>query len=162
MLKDERLLTIRNLVDRKGIVTVNEIGESLGVSTMTVRRDLEELAERNELVRIHGGAQSTHFKPLTELSRNEKRSIHVNEKRKIAATIADIITSGDTIYIGPGTTNELIAQYLKKPDVRIITNSLPVFQSFQDRADYFSLKLIGGQLREASRADSGLYRKLGK
>lgn len=69
MLKDERLLTIRNLVDRKGIVTVNEIGESLGVSTMTVRRDLEELAERNELVRIHGGAQSTHFKPLTELSR---------------------------------------------------------------------------------------------
>lgn len=31
MLKDERLLTIRNLVDRKGIVTVNEIGESLGV-----------------------------------------------------------------------------------------------------------------------------------
>lgn len=150
MLKDERLLTIRNLVDHKGIVTVNEIGESLGVSTMTVRRDLEELAERNELVRIHGGAQSTHFKPLTELSRNEKRSIHVNEKRKIAATIADIITSGDTIYIGPGTTNELIAQYLKKPDVRIITNSLPVFQSFQDRADYFSLKLIGGQLRERS------------
>lgn len=155
MLKDERLLTIRNLVDRKGIVTVNEIGESLGVSTMTVRRALEELAERNELVRIHGGAQSTHFKPLTELSRNEKRSIHVNEKRKIAATIADIITSGDTIYIGPGTTNELIAQYLKKPDVRIITNSLPVFQSFQDRADYFSLKLIGGQLRERSGAFIG-------
>ena len=80
MLKDERLLTIRNLVDRKGIVTVNEIGESLGVSTMTVRRDLEELADQKELVRIHGGAQSTNFKPLTELSRNEKRSIHVNEK----------------------------------------------------------------------------------
>ena len=155
MLKDERLLTIRNLVDRKGIVTVNEIGESLGVSTMTVRRDLEELADQKELVRIHGGAQSTNFKPLTELSRNEKRSIHVNEKRKIAATIAALIIPGDTIYIGPGTTNEMIAQYLKKPDVRIITNSLPVFQSFQDRADFFSLQLIGGRLRARSGAFIG-------
>ena len=153
MLKDERLLTIRNLVDRKGIVTVNEIGESLGVSTMTVRRDLEELADQKELVRIHGGAQSTNFKPLTELSRNEKRSIH--EKRKIAATIAALIIPGDTIYIGPGTTNEMIAQYLKKPDVRIITNSLPVFQSFQDRADFFSLQLIGGRLRARSGAFIG-------
>ena len=79
----------------------------------------------------------------------------MNEKRKIAATIAALIIPGDTIYIGPGTTNEMIAQYLKKPDVRIITNSLPVFQSFQDRADFFSLQLIGGRLRARSGAFIG-------
>nr|WP_225350143.1 DeoR family transcriptional regulator [Lacticaseibacillus pantheris] len=51
MLKRQRLLTIRNLVDRKGIVTVNEIGQTLHVSTMTVRRDLAELAENNAVIR---------------------------------------------------------------------------------------------------------------
>lgn len=155
MLKDERLSNIRNLVDRKGIVTVNEIGESRCVYTMTVRRDLEELAERNELVRILGGAQSTHFKPSTELSRNEKRSILVHEKRKIAESIADNYSTGDTIYIGPGNTNELIAQYRLKPDVRNYSHSLPVYSSLLDRADYFSLKLIGGQLRERTGAFIG-------
>lgn len=133
---------------------------SLGVSTKSVRRDLEELSVRKVLVRIHGGAQRLHFKPLTECSRKVKRSIHVNEKRKIAALMSVIITSGEQFYIGPGTTKVQLSQTLKKPVVRIITNSLPVFQSFQDRADTFSLKQFGGQLRERSGAFIGSCAKV--
>lgn len=159
MLKDERLLTIRNLVDRKGIVTVNEIGESLGVSTMTVRRDLEELADQKELVRIHGGAQSTNFKPLTELSRNEKRSIHVNEKRKIAATIAALIIPGDTIYIGPGTTNEMIAQYLKKTRCAHHHQQSPCFSKLSGSRGFL---FTATNWRTASGSIWRIYRQLSK
>ena len=47
MLKKERLLTIVEMVNKKGILTVNEIINQLDVSDMTVRRDLDELASEN-------------------------------------------------------------------------------------------------------------------
>ncbi|WP_125705837.1 DeoR/GlpR family DNA-binding transcription regulator [Lacticaseibacillus daqingensis] len=155
MLKRERLLKIRTLVDDKGIMTVNEIGDSLGVSTMTVRRDLDELAEEHALVRIHGGAQSMRYRQSAEIARLERRALNVAEKNEVAKIAAGLVHSGDTIYIGPGTTNELIATYLNLSDVRVVTNSLPVFQSFQDRSAQFALQLIGGTYQAHSGAFIG-------
>lgn len=157
MLKRQRLLTIRNLVDRKGIITVNEIGEELNVSTMTVRRDLAELAEKNAVIRVHGGAQSPRLAQTQaqELSRLEKRDLHVDEKRQIASSAAKLIEAGDTVFIGPGTTNEFIADYLTLSDLRIVTNSLPVFESFKSKADRYELCLVGGSYRERSGAFIG-------
>ena len=144
MLKRERLLTIQNLVEKKGIVTVSEIEQTLGVSKMTVRRDLDELADNHSLIRIHGGAQSKHYVKTTELSRLERRDINVAEKQHIATIIASLIVPGDTVFIGPGTTNEMLANVLTVNDVNIITNSLPVFESFQTHAERTKLQLIGG------------------
>lgn len=157
MLKRQRLLTIRNLVDRKGIVTVNEIGQTLHVSTMTVRRDLAELAENNAVIRVHGGAQSPRLaqEQSQELTRLEKRELHVDEKRQIAATAASLIEPGDTVFIGPGTTNEFIADYLSISDVRIVTNSLPVFETWKGYADRYELCLVGGTYRDHSGAFIG-------
>lgn len=56
MLKKERLLTIVEMVNKKGILTVNEIINQLDVSDMTVRRDLDELEKSGKLLRVHGGA----------------------------------------------------------------------------------------------------------
>ncbi|KRM54561.1 bacterial regulatory s, deor family protein [Lacticaseibacillus sharpeae JCM 1186 = DSM 20505] len=157
VLKRQRLLTIRNLVDRKGIVTVNEIGAELNVSTMTVRRDLAELAENHAVIRVHGGAQSPKLaqKQDQELSRLEKRDLRVEEKRQIASQAAQLIEAGDTIFIGPGTTNEFIADYLTLPELRVVTNSLPVFDSFKSKADRYELCLVGGTYRERSGAFIG-------
>jgi len=144
MLKRERLLTIQNLVEKKGIVTVSEIEQALGVSKMTVRRDLDELADNQTLIRIHGGAQSKHYVKTTELSRLERRDLNVAEKHQIATIITSLIAPGDTVFIGPGTTNELVADALSISDVNIITNSLPVFESFQNHAKRTKIQLIGG------------------
>ncbi len=157
VLKRQRLLTIRNLVDRKGIITVNEIGAELNVSTMTVRRDLAELAEKNAVIRVHGGAQSPRLAQNQdqELSRLEKRDLHVDEKRQIAAIAASLVDPGDTIFIGPGTTNEFIADYLTQSELRLVTNSLPVFESFKSKADRYELCFVGGTYRERSGAFIG-------
>ena len=57
MLKTERQQSILAMCDRYGTITVKFIQEVLAVSDMTIRRDLEELSQRKQLLRIHGGAQ---------------------------------------------------------------------------------------------------------
>lgn len=155
MLKRERLITIKSLVEKKEIVTVSEINETLGVSTMTVRRDLDELAAENALIRIHGGAQSRGLAHMPERSHDEKRQLEVPAKTAIARLAADMIDDGDTIFIGSGTTLELIAPYIEATDVRFITNALQVFESFQRLGRRVDLQLIGGTYRARSGAFVG-------
>lgn len=84
MLKKERLMSILKLVDQNEIVTVNDLVETLNVSDMTIRRDLDELSKSGKLIRIHGGAQSISDGGKEELSRNEKRELHLKEKEEVA------------------------------------------------------------------------------
>lgn len=91
MLKRERLLTISEMVNKKGILTVSEIIEQLNVSDMTVRRDLDELEKSGKLLRIHGGAQSLTYTLDQELSHTEKSVMQIKEKQQIAATAAQLI-----------------------------------------------------------------------
>lgn len=154
MLKKERLITITKLTNKKGIITVNEIVKRLAVSNMTVRRDLDELANDNRLIRIHGGAQSIHYVKEKELSRVEKQGIHVAEKRQIAYIVAKKINNGETIFLGPGTTNELVAEFLDVDYIRLVTNSLPVFEAFKVHSNY-ELCLVGGTYRQHSGAFIG-------
>ena len=65
MLKKERLLKILEIVDQQEIVTVNELINTLGVSDMTIRRDLDELDKSGKLIRLHGGAQTVSYTHLT-------------------------------------------------------------------------------------------------
>ena len=108
MLKKERLLKILEIVDQQDIVTVNELITTLGVSDMTIRRDLDELDKSGKLIRLHGGAQKIANIEEVELSRNQKKELHLVEKQEVAKLAAQKIKSGDTIYIGAGTTLELI------------------------------------------------------
>ena len=144
MLKKERLMSILKLVDQNEIVTVNDLVETLDVSDMTIRRDLDELSKSGKLIRIHGGAQSISDGGKEELSRNEKRELHLKEKEEVAKKAASMIESGETIYLGPGTTNELIAKYVDDvSSLRIVTNSLPVFEGWNVK-DGVEVILIGG------------------
>lgn len=154
MLKRERLMMLLDMVNRNGIVTVKDLIDQLDVSDMTIRRDLDELSDSGKLIRIHGGAQSLASSDATELSHVEKKEIHLEQKERIAQRAAKMISAGDTIYIGPGTTQELIVQYVDDvANLRVVTNSLPVFESWQ--AKNVDLILVGGTFRERSGAFIG-------
>ena len=56
MLAKKRYSIILELLDREGTVHTAELVEALGVSSETVRKDLEELDRQGKLRRIHGGA----------------------------------------------------------------------------------------------------------
>lgn len=155
VLKKERLRTISDMVEKRGIVTVADMMNELDVSDMTVRRDLDELEAAGHLVRVHGGAQSISYSETKELSHLEKKEIHIHEKKEVARIAASFIEEGDTVFLGPGTTIELMADYLNVSYLRVVTNSLPVFEKIQTNHLADELYLIGGSYRERTGAFVG-------
>lgn len=154
-MKRDRLLTILSEVNKSGTVKTADLIKKLNVSDMTVRRDLDELAESGKIIRLHGGAQSIKSSIIYEASHVEKREIHIEEKREVARIAASEIKNGETIFIGPGTTLELLASYIQVDYLRVVTNSLPVFELFQKERPQIDLVLTGGTFRQRSGAFVG-------
>lgn len=146
MLKDERFQKILEMLENNNIIKIYDIKEMLGVTEMTVRRDLKVLEERGLLTRIRGGAKKKEKALFTELSHNQKRNINVEEKKYIAKLAGRLIEENDIIYIGPGTTNEMLYDYINVSYLKIITNSMSIFNKFKDDKR-FELILIGGRFR---------------
>lgn len=150
MLKEERFQKILDMINENNIIKITDINKKLGVTEITIRRDLKVLEEKGFLKRIYGGAKKveepSNREGFAELSSNEKRKINIDQKKHIAKIAADIIEEGDIVYIGPGTTNELIYDYLKVSYAKIITNSMPVFLRFKDDRRY-EIILVGGRYR---------------
>ena len=147
MLKKERLVKIAHKVNQNGIITIQEIMDELGVSDMTARRDLDELEKSGKLLRVHGGAQSLSFSMDHELSHIEKSSVQIEEKKRIAHKAATLISEGETIFLGPGTTIQFLAEQLSGRNIRIITNSLAVFNILVNHSPT-EVILTGGDYRD--------------
>ena len=158
MIKAERQDKVRQLLEEQGTVSVKEISDALGVSDMTIRRDLEELASLGEIERVHGGARSAQGRPHAmlrhEYSHSEKRTKHAEEKLQIARRAVELIEEGSTIFLGTGTTVEQMASMLPACRLRIVTNSLSVFNLLEAREDC-DLCLVGGMYRRRTAAFVG-------
>lgn len=150
MLKQERLDKIIDIVDNQDVATVSNLARMIGVSEMTIRRDLNELDVAGKVLRIHGGAQSIANSQTIEKNFSEKREIHVEEKKEVAAKAAKLAKDGETIYIGPGTTLEFMASKLMQKKLRIVTNSIPVFKAAKENPNNYDLVLTGGAYRRTS------------
>ena len=148
MLKQEKLDNILETVNTKGTITVKEIMTRLDVSDMTARRYLQELADKDLLVRVHGGAEKIRTGSIlnNERSNIEKQSLQIAEKQEISRFAGHLIDEGETIFIGPGTTLESFARELPIDNIRVVTNSLPVFLILNERK-LTDLILIGGNYR---------------
>ena len=156
MLKQEKLDRILETVNTKGTITVKEIMTSLDISDMTARRYLQELADKDLLVRVHGGAEKLRTGSLlsNERSNVEKQALQITEKQEIAKFAGHLVEERETIFIGPGTTLEYFARELPFDNIRVVTNSLPVFLILNERK-LTDLILIGGNYREITGAFVG-------
>lgn len=126
MNKYDRLDEITKLVNKRGSVRTNEIVEDLNVSDMTVRRDLAELEEKVFSLKYMV------VLVVIQLSNIKKCLIKKTytfywRKRFIAKNAVDLIEDGDTIFLGPGTTVQKLAEEINHYSLTIITNCLPVF-----------------------------------
>lgn len=153
MLKSDRLHYILSLVNTKGSITANELQKELDVSIMTIRRDLDSLDKDGLLVRTHGGATSIDFISNHPMSYNENKEIHLFEKTQVARLAAAKITPGDVIFLGPGTTIELIVDYIEISEIQIVTSSYAVFQKAIEKE--FEVILIGGRFDQKSKSFFG-------
>ncbi len=140
---------IYELVARKGECSVEELAEQLGVSGMTIRRDLQALAERGKVIRTHGGGAmaeqvSFEFEFLKHVRKNQAA------KNAIAAAAAAQIKDGQSVMLDSGTTTLALAKQLSgKQSLTVITTSLPIAAQLQyDR--HIEVLLLGGYLRASS------------
>lgn len=155
MLKDERQRAIMSLLEENGTVKVSDMIKQLSISDMTARRDLGELEGQGLLERVHGGARLKNFIRSHELSHREKQIVNIEEKQAIARKAAELIQENETIFLGPGTTIELLAELITLQSVRIVTNCWPVFQRLSEENSLRKVYLLGGEMRSTTQAFYG-------
>ena len=146
LLKVQRQSQIRRLVEERGQVTVTELSLEFNVSEATIRRDLEELADRKWVRRTHGGAVKV-VRALKEPPILERVNKSENEKARIGEKAAQMIHDGETVFLGSGTTVLEIARHLPFDiSLTVITNSLLVINEIVTRPN-IEMIVIGGMLR---------------
>ncbi|MEV4892659.1 DeoR/GlpR family DNA-binding transcription regulator [Nonomuraea sp. NPDC059023] len=146
MLAQQRQQTILERVRASGGVRVADLVRELGVSDMTVRRDLESLAERGLLEKVHGGATTLGPGSTEEPGFTAKSARQQQEKEAIARRAAELVGPGTAVALSAGTTTWALAHHLVSvPDLTVITNSVPVADVFHraPRADR-TVVLTGG------------------
>ncbi|WP_409473914.1 DeoR/GlpR family DNA-binding transcription regulator [Streptomyces sp. HC307] len=131
LLAEQRRALILDEVRRRGGVRVNELTRKLGVSDMTVRRDLDALARQGVLEKVHGGAV-----PVAEASTHEpgfeaKSGLELTAKEDIAKAAAQLVAPGSAIALSGGTTTYALAHHLiEVADLTVVTNSVRVADVF--------------------------------
>lgn len=143
---EERQQEILKRVNQQGRASVAELGRQFGVSEVTIRSDLQALAERNLVLRTHGGAVPA-TRGLYDLSLALRRQRQAQEKGRIGGAGAALVADGDAIFLDSSSTALAIAQRLKdRRHLTIITNSLAVAQEMLD-APGVTVVTPGGTLR---------------
>jgi DeoR/GlpR family transcriptional regulator of sugar metabolism len=145
---------IQELLRERQVVRVSALSELLGVSEVTIRRDLEAMERKGLLERTHGGAvRAQHMR--IEPAYPEAAATHPEEKRLIGQTAARLVEPGDTLFLNGGTTTLQVFRHVDVPGIRIITNHLGI--AAEAAARNVDLLLLGGQYRPASNSLVGPF-----
>jgi DeoR/GlpR family transcriptional regulator of sugar metabolism len=146
MLAQQRQQAILDLVQQHGGMRVAELVREFGVSDMTVRRDLEVLAERGLVTKVHGGATTVGTASTEEPGFAAKSVRQREEKEAIARRAAQLVRPGTAIAVSAGTTTWTLANHLTDvPELTVVTNSIQIADVFYrgGRADQ-TIVLTGG------------------
>ena len=125
MLAIARRNAILELLREQQSLNVTQLAATLGVATETIRRDFKELEAAGQLIRTHGGAYITDG-VLNDINVSDRSVIRKQEKREIAKKCAQLIQTGDSIFLDASTTDWCIAQELLEKHITVLTNSLKV------------------------------------
>ena len=133
---------------------VSALSEQLGVSEVTIRRDLEVLERRGMLERTHGGAVATQWL-RSEPAYRDAASTNPLEKRLIGATAAALVERGDALYLNGGTTTLQVFRHLRAPGLKVATNHVGIALEAADRD--VEMNLLGGHYRAPSNSVVGPF-----
>lgn len=151
MMVEERRRHILDILDQSRRVTVRELADTFSVSTVTVRSDLEALAQMGALVRSHGGAVKPHS-PAPDLPISLKERLRQSEKALIGRTAASLIRDGETVIFDSGTTTAAVARCvasLHLSSLTVITNALNIALELASLPQV-QIIMLGGIVRGAA------------
>ena len=119
----DRRRTILRALSPTTVHSVQALSRLTGVSVITIRRDLAELAHEGLVTRVHGGALRAPRRGAARPASMRRRQ-DVEIKRRLAQATADLIEDGEAVIIDSGTTCEMVAEQLAGRDIRVLCLSL--------------------------------------
>lgn len=147
MLKQSRCNQIMELLKRDGEVEISTLCRMFNVAEMTIRRDLNQLAKENNIVRTHGGALLIHEDQITEPSYERRITDSSESKEIIARKAIELIKNGERVFLDSGSTTYHIAKQISNSARNVVlTNGINIAAEIVLRNN-ISVIMIGGELR---------------
>lgn len=143
-----RRAQILAFIKSRDFVRVTDLSSRFHVSEVTVRGDLDVLAERGEVRRIRGGAMP---RTLPNVEERPFANERVTEKLAIGRLAASLVAYGETIILDVGTTTTAVARALMQRDdlrdIVVFTNALNIALELEEAIPRFTVIITGGTLR---------------
>jgi len=153
MMPSHRHNLILERLERQSMVRVADLSREFGVTTETIRRDLEQLSEGGLVARTHGGAIATealhHDRPYRDRSTQR-----LDEKRAIALSVVGDIQPGEILGLDASSTSTVLADLLPDVAITVVTNSAAIIQSLGVRPNV-TIIATGGVLDPQTMAFAG-------
>jgi DeoR/GlpR family transcriptional regulator of sugar metabolism len=152
---EERRAKIVELTENHGFCTTAELARIMGVSDMTIRRDIRKLETAGVLRSVHGGAAKPRSGTLEGTALAERAQHMVEAKRAIAEAAAQCLPADGAVALDTGTTTLLLVDYLPRDrGTQVITSSLPVINALSEIGDV-ELTCLGGTFHARSLSFAG-------
>ncbi|MCH3967261.1 MAG: DeoR/GlpR family DNA-binding transcription regulator [Atopobiaceae bacterium] len=145
----QRREAIASFLESHGSAEVNDLAERFQVSPLTIRRDLDSLAEQGILERGYGTAT------LKDPLGNELASNQVRAKQAIAREAARLVSDGDTIFINTSSTALRMIEFITAENVTVITNNGKALET--PLSPTMTVLLTGGEIRVPKWSMSGPF-----
>ncbi len=140
---------LAQLVSERGFLRVIDAADELGVSEVTIRGDLSALERRGAVIRVHGGAMPA--AAFRESSLEASLDRDGAAKRAIGRAAAALVTSGQSLYVDPGSTAMAFTEALVARgdlhDLVVVTSGLTIALALEEAIPRFTVIVTGGTLR---------------
>lgn len=146
MLKEKRLSEIIEMLRRDGEIEVSQLADKFGVADMTIRRDLDSLAQEYPIERTRGGAVLVSESPMLEQSFEKRLEKSKTAKEMIAMEAVKHINARDKIFIDSGTTMYCLANHLSLETRNIVVTNAINIASELLRFNHVTVLMVGGEL----------------
>ena len=142
---NERQSQILNWVQQVDSLLVEEMVTHFEVSSQTIRKDINQLAERSLVRRTHGGIAPV--SSMENLPFDHRHNLNMAAKLAIAEGVSKAIPDGSSLFLGVGTTVEYVSRALLNHNaLQVFTNNLTVASIFGVRPN-IQVRVLSGKLR---------------
>ena len=142
----ERHKIILETLNKNGFVKITDIAQELGVTTVTIRKDIKILADKGLLYKVHGSARAVN-PHVSDTKFNIKNSTNMENKNKIASKMAELVESNDSLIISSGSTAYTVASHLLNNaslnNINVVTSSLKVAVMLGESSAFNVIQLGG-------------------
>ncbi|QWT17843.1 DeoR/GlpR family DNA-binding transcription regulator [Collinsella sp. zg1085] len=147
----ERQAAILELLTHESAVHVAELARTFKVSAVTIRSDLDALAQAGKLQRTHGGAISLQ-RTLTVSVQDKRINVNAPAKQAIAQVARTLVKAHDTLLVDSGTTALAFVRALEGiADLTIITPDLTIADFIDESMPQVNAIVLGGCVRKSHR-----------